>query len=151
MEETRKVLNAWATDLKRTGRQELKCKCLKTKIGILPWQGILMQVCYYFLVTEDDKNVKLQCKSLLFASIVHDFSVLLLLLNRTLICLLIIAIENTGFTSVNRKMSRHDEKMLLFTVSEIATKLTARFCCWFPERNPLSLFYQENHLSLPCT
>lgn len=88
-----------------------------------------MQVCYYFLVTEDDKNVKLQCKSLLFASIVHDFSVLLLLLNRTLICLLIIAIENTGFTSVNRKMSRHDEKMLLFTVSEIATKLTARFCC----------------------
>lgn len=73
--------------------------------------------------------MKLQCKYLLFASIVHDSSVLLLLLNRTLICLLLISIENTGFTSVNRKMSRHHEKMLLFTVSQITAKLTAHFCC----------------------
>lgn len=61
--------------------------------------------------------MKLQCKSLSFASIVHYFSVLLLLVNRTLIYLLLISTENSGFTSMNRKMSRHDEK-------------NAGFCCF---------------------
>lgn len=73
--------------------------------------------------------MKLQCKPLSFASVVHDFSVLLLLVNRTLIYLLLILTENTGFTSMKRKMSRHDEKMLFFAVSEVTTELTTHFCC----------------------